>query len=172
MAGDDGSADNSADSSAGRARRIDFGITMLFGGLYAGALFLVVTGFTVEPSGCGGRFQASCAGETCWRLGIGFGLLLVVAPGLHRVVPSVPFEQGVGRVTGVVALLVGALAGVALTVMVSGLAGRAVDGRADRGPDVAGPGLLRLRSGPLPVKPWRLRRRTRWARLPDGPPRP
>lgn len=90
---------------------------MLFGGVYAGALLLVVTGFAVEPSGCGGRFQASCSGGTYWRLGIGFGLILVVAPVLHKVVPSVPFEQGVGRAAAVTALLLGATVGVALALM-------------------------------------------------------
>ncbi|GAA1568916.1 hypothetical protein GCM10009678_59630 [Actinomadura kijaniata] len=50
MAGDGG--------SSRRARRVDFGTTMLFGAVYAGALFLVVTGFAVEPSGCGGALPA------------------------------------------------------------------------------------------------------------------
>ncbi|MGW6569093.1 hypothetical protein [Streptomyces sp. NPDC054975] len=93
-------------------------MTMLLGALYAGALFLVVTGFAVEPGGCGGRFQAACAGGTFWRLGIGFGLVAVVAPVLHKVVPSVPFEQGVGRTAAITALLLGGAAGVTLTLAV------------------------------------------------------
>ncbi|MFF8828145.1 hypothetical protein [Streptomyces sp. NPDC015131] len=103
-------------NGSGRTRRVDFGVTMLFGAVYAGALFLVVTGFSVEPGGCGGRFAASCSGETYWRLGAGFGLLAVVAPVLHKVVPSVPYEEGVGRAATVTALVVGAAAGIALTV--------------------------------------------------------
>ncbi|MEU0368846.1 hypothetical protein ABZ070_01040 [Streptomyces sp. NPDC006283] len=99
-------------------RRIDFGVTVLFGAVYASALFLVVTGFSVEPSGCGGRFHASCSGATYWRLGVGFGLIAVVAPVLHKVVPSVPFEQGVGRRTAVAALVLGATTGIALTLAV------------------------------------------------------
>ncbi|MFJ5830827.1 hypothetical protein [Streptomyces sp. NPDC093089] len=91
--------------------------------LYAGALFLVVTGFAVEPSGCGGRFQASCSGDTYWRLGIGFGLVVLAAPVLRKVVPSVPFEQGVGRTAPVTALLAGAAVGVALAVTAFRLAG-------------------------------------------------
>ncbi|MDV5143773.1 hypothetical protein R1T08_05660 [Streptomyces sp. SBC-4] len=93
-------------------------MTMLFGAVYASALFLVVTGFTVEPSGCGGRFHASCSGGTYWRLGVGFGLIAVVAPVLYKVVPSVPFEQGVGRTAGIIALVSGATAGIALTLAV------------------------------------------------------
>lgn len=103
--------------SSGRARLVDFGIVMLFGAVYASALFLVVTGFTVEPSGCGGRFRASCSGGTYWRLGFGFGLILLVAPVLHRVVPSVPIEQGVGRTAAVTALALGATVGIALTAV-------------------------------------------------------
>ncbi|MFD7771303.1 hypothetical protein [Streptomyces sp. NPDC059787] len=89
---------------------------MLFGAVYASALFLVVTGFAVEPSGCGGRFHASCSGGTYWRLGVGFGLIAVVAPVLHKIVPSVPFEQGIGRTAAVTALVSGATAGIALTL--------------------------------------------------------
>ncbi|MFB7368417.1 hypothetical protein ACFC0D_00985 [Streptomyces sp. NPDC056222] len=109
--------------SSGRLRRIDFGTSMLFGAVYASALFLVVTGFALDPSGCGGRFQAACSGGTYWRLGVGFGLIVVVAPGLHKVVPSVPFDQGVGRSAGVAALLLGATLGVALTMLVGHMAG-------------------------------------------------
>ncbi|MFF5933404.1 hypothetical protein [Streptomyces sp. NPDC012508] len=105
-------------NSSARARGIDFGVTMLFGAVYASALFLVVTGFTVEPSGCGGRFHASCSGGTYWRLGVGFSLVAVVAPVLHKVVPSVPFEQGVGRTAAITALVSGATAGIALTLAV------------------------------------------------------
>ncbi|WAZ26222.1 hypothetical protein STRCI_007776 [Streptomyces cinnabarinus] len=112
-----------AGDSSGRARRVDFGTTMLFGAVYASALFLLVTGFAVEPSGCGGRFHGSCAGETYWRLGVGFGLIVVVAPVVHKIVPSVPFEQGVGRPAAVTALLLGATVGVALTAMAAGTAG-------------------------------------------------
>lgn len=89
---------------------------MLFGAVYASALFLIVTGFAAEPGGCGGRFQAACSGGTYWRLGIGFGLVAVVAPVLYKVVPSVPLEQGVGRTAGVTALVLGATAGIALTL--------------------------------------------------------
>jgi len=103
--------------SSGRARRVDFGVVVLFGAVYASALFLVVTGFTVEPSGCGGRFRSSCAGETYWRLGVGFGLIVLVAPVLHKVVPSVAIEQGVGRTMAVAALALGATVGIALTVV-------------------------------------------------------
>ncbi|MFF5390392.1 hypothetical protein ACFY5H_18875 [Streptomyces sp. NPDC013012] len=104
--------------SSARARRIDFAVTMLFGAVYASALFLVVTGFTVEPSGCGGRFHASCSGGLYWRLGVGFSLMAVVAPVLHKVVPSVPFEQGVGRTGAITALVLGATAGITLTLAV------------------------------------------------------
>lgn len=90
---------------------------MLFGAVYASALFLVATGFTVEPSGCGGRFSASCSGGTYGRLGVGFGLMLLVAPVLHKVVPSVPYEQGVGRAATIAAMALGAAAGVALTMV-------------------------------------------------------
>ncbi|MFF8607142.1 hypothetical protein ACF06X_14475 [Streptomyces sp. NPDC015346] len=110
-------------SSSGRARRVDFATVTLFGAVYASALFLIVTGFVVEPSGCGGRFQAPCSGESYWRLGLGFGLIAVVGPVLHKVVPSVPFEQGVGRPAAVTAMLLGATVGIALTVMAFRMAG-------------------------------------------------
>ncbi|MGC0329878.1 hypothetical protein RKD23_002868 [Streptomyces sp. SAI-170] len=102
---------------SGRARRVDFAVTALFGAVYAAALFLVVTGFSAEPGGCGGRFRAACAGGTYARLGAGFGLVLLVAPVLHKVVPSVPHEQGVGRWAAVAALVTGAATGIALTVV-------------------------------------------------------
>ncbi|MEU9998357.1 hypothetical protein [Streptomyces sp. NPDC050848] len=92
-------------------------MTVLFGAVYASALFLVVTGFAVDPSGCGGRFRGSCSGETFWRLGFGFGLIVLVAPVLHKVVPSVPYEQGVGRAATITAMALGAAAGVALTMV-------------------------------------------------------
>ncbi|KDN81286.1 hypothetical protein [Kitasatospora cheerisanensis] len=95
-------------------RRVDFGVTALFGAVYAAGLFLVVSGFADEPGGCGGRFRAACAGETYWRLGLGFGLHVVVAPVLHKLVPSVPFEQGVGRAAAVAALVLGAAVGLVL----------------------------------------------------------
>lgn len=114
MAGDGG--------GSGRARRVDFCVTMLFGAVYAAALFLLVTGFAGEPGGCGGRFQDSCAGGTYTRLGVGFGLVAVVAPVLHKVMPGVPFEEGVGRAGAVTALVSGAAAGIALTVAVLGAA--------------------------------------------------
>ncbi|MGW4648674.1 hypothetical protein [Kitasatospora sp. NPDC004289] len=100
----------------GRAKRLDLACTVRFGALYAAGAALVVTGFAVEPSGCGGRFRASCTGAAYWRLGIGFGLVVVVAPLLHKLLPSVPFEQGVGRAAGVAALLSGAAAGVGLVL--------------------------------------------------------
>ncbi|MFF8873303.1 hypothetical protein [Streptomyces massasporeus] len=103
-------------NSSGRARHVDFGVTMLFGALYASASFLVVTGFAVDPSGCGGRFHASCSGGTYWRLGVGFSLIAVVAPALHKIAPSVPFEQGVGRTGTITALVLGSAAGIALTL--------------------------------------------------------
>ncbi|MET9434467.1 hypothetical protein [Streptomyces sp. NPDC006551] len=99
-------------------RRIDFGVTTLFGAVYASALFLIVTGFTVEPSGCGGRFQAACSAEIYWRLGVGFGLIAVVGPALYKVVPNIPFDQGVGQKAAITALLLGATAGIALTLAV------------------------------------------------------
>ncbi|GAA2432429.1 hypothetical protein [Streptomyces lavendulocolor] len=105
-------------NSAARVRRIDFGVTTLFGAVYANALFLVVTGFAVEPSGCGGRFQAACSAGTYWRLGVGFSLIAVVGPVLYKVVPNIPFEEGVGRRAAITALLVGATAGIALTLAV------------------------------------------------------
>ncbi|MFG2331721.1 hypothetical protein ACGFMM_19065 [Streptomyces sp. NPDC048604] len=105
-------------NSSRRVRQVDAGVTVLFGAVYASALVLIVTGFAVEPSGCGGRFQASCASEIYWRLGVGFGLIAVVAPVLHKVVPSVPFEQGVGGRAGIAALVSGATAGIALTLAV------------------------------------------------------
>ncbi|MFG3506856.1 hypothetical protein ACGF5F_15230 [Streptomyces sp. NPDC047821] len=71
----------------------------------------------------GGRFRDACAGGTYGRLGVGFGLIVVVAPLLHKVLPSVPFEQGVGRAVGVAALLMGAVTGVALAVVALRLAG-------------------------------------------------
>jgi hypothetical protein len=89
---------------------------MLFGAVYASALFLVVTGFAVEPTGCGGRFHASCSGGTYWRLGVGFGLIAVVAPVLHKVTPSVPLEQGVGQASAITALLSGATVGITVTL--------------------------------------------------------
>ncbi|HEY9369200.1 hypothetical protein [Streptomyces sp.] len=55
---------------------------------------------------------------TYWQLGVGFGLIAVVAPALHKVVPSVPFEQGVGRAAAITALVLGATAGIALTLAV------------------------------------------------------
>ncbi|WP_395358669.1 hypothetical protein ACHGLA_02235 [Streptomyces sp. YH02] len=101
----------------GREWRLDLWTSLLFGAVYAGALFLIVTGFTVEPSGCGGRFDSACAGGTYARLGVGFGLVFVGAPLLHKVVPSVPYEKGVGRATGAAALLLGAAAGIALAAL-------------------------------------------------------
>lgn len=106
-----------ASDGSGRARRVDFGVVMLFAAVYASALFLVVTAFTVEPTGCGGRFRASCSGQTYWRVGVGFGLILLVAPVLHKVVPSVPIEQGVGRTAAVTALALGAMVGIGLTLL-------------------------------------------------------
>jgi hypothetical protein len=103
---------------SGRTRRVDFAVTALFGAVYAAALFLVVTGFTAESGACGGRFGAACAGGTYARLGAGFGLILV-APVLGKVVPSVPVEQGVGRAAAVAALVTGAAAGIAVTVVVA-----------------------------------------------------
>ncbi|MEV4944559.1 hypothetical protein [Streptomyces sp. NPDC053755] len=103
------------DNSSTRLRRVDFGVTTLFGAVYASALFLVVTGFTVEPSGCGGRFQAACSAGIYWRLGVGFGLAAVVGPVLFKVLPNVPFEQGVGRRAALAAMSLGATAGIALT---------------------------------------------------------
>ncbi|MFF9912269.1 hypothetical protein [Streptomyces sp. NPDC013457] len=98
-------------------KRVDFGVTVLFGAVYAGALFLLVTGFTVEESGCGGRFRPSCSGGTYARLGVGFGLMLLVAPVLHKVVPSVPYEEGVGRAATIAAMVLGAAVGVALSML-------------------------------------------------------
>ncbi|MFF6772027.1 hypothetical protein ACFY8W_00490 [Streptomyces sp. NPDC012637] len=94
---------------------------MLFGAVYASALFLVVAGFTGEPSGCGGRFHADCSGETYWRLGVGFALILLVAPALHKIVPNIPIEQGVGRTAAVAALVLGAIAGIALAMAALGM---------------------------------------------------
>ncbi|MET8504342.1 hypothetical protein ABZV60_06795 [Streptomyces sp. NPDC004787] len=110
------------ETSARRVRRVDFAVTVLFGAVYAGALFLVVTGFAGGSGGCGGRFQAGCAAETYARLGVGFGLVLVVAPVLHKIVPDIPYDQGVGRAAGIAALVTGAAAGIAVTA----LAARAV----------------------------------------------
>ena len=101
-----------------RDRRVDFWSSVLFGAVYAGALFFVVTGFGVGSDGCGGRFRSSsCSAETYGRLGVGFGLILLLAPALHRVVPSVPPERGVGRAAGIAALAAGAAAGVALSAV-------------------------------------------------------
>ncbi|MET9541642.1 hypothetical protein ABZY16_29755 [Streptomyces sp. NPDC006553] len=101
----------------GRDRRLDLGTSLLYGAVYAAALFLIVTGFTAEPGGCGGRFDSACSGGTYARLGVGFGLVLIVAPLLHKVVPSVPYEKGVGRGTGIAALMVGAAVGIALAAL-------------------------------------------------------
>jgi uncharacterized BrkB/YihY/UPF0761 family membrane protein len=107
-------------NSSARVRRVDFCVTMLFGAVYASALFLVVSGFAVEPDGCGCRFQAPCSGGTYWRIGVGFGLIAVVAPVLYKVVPNVPLEQGVGRASAITAMVLGATAGIALTLAVIG----------------------------------------------------
>ncbi|MFJ8648240.1 hypothetical protein ACIRNI_19250 [Streptomyces sp. NPDC093546] len=100
-----------------RVRRVDFGVTALFAAVYGAALFLVVTSFTVEPGGCGGRFREACSGEAYWRFGVGFGLVFLVAPVLYKVVPNIPLEEGVGRTAAVAAMVVGALAGIALTMV-------------------------------------------------------
>ncbi|MCL7424862.1 hypothetical protein [Streptomyces sp. YS415] len=104
-------------NSDARTRRLDFCVTMLFGAVYASALFLIVTSFAVESSGCGGRFYSPCPGETYWRIGAGFSLI-AVAPVLSKVVPNIPFEQGVGRASAITAMVLGALAGIALTLAV------------------------------------------------------
>ncbi|CAL9542027.1 hypothetical protein [Streptomyces sp. enrichment culture] len=101
-----------------RARRVDFAVTALFGAVYAAALFLGVTGFAAESGACGGRFGAPCAGSTYARIGVGFGLVLV-APVLAKIVPDVPLEQGIGRAAAVAALVTGAAAGIAVTVVVA-----------------------------------------------------
>ncbi|WP_418961076.1 hypothetical protein [Streptomyces tritici] len=101
-------------STSRRLRRVDFAVTTLFGAVYGSALFLIVAGFAVEPSGCGGRFQESCSAEISWRLGVGFGLIALVAPLLHKLVPNIPFDQGVGRAAAIAALTSGAASGTAL----------------------------------------------------------
>ncbi|ORT58054.1 hypothetical protein [Streptomyces sp. CB03238] len=100
--------------SAGE-RATEFGVTAGYSAIYVGALYLIVTGFAVDPSGCGGRFQRPCEAETYWRIGLGFGLPFVVAPVLYKVLPDTPVNGGAGRAASIAALLFGAVAGIGLS---------------------------------------------------------
>lgn len=104
-----------------RERRLDAVASVVFGAIYVSALHLVVTGFAADPDGCGGRFQGACTAGTYARLGAGFGLVAVVAPLLHRLLPDVPYDRGLGRAASIAALLLGGAAGLALTEAVTRL---------------------------------------------------
>ncbi|MFJ9434095.1 hypothetical protein ACIRQY_31185 [Streptomyces sp. NPDC101490] len=104
----------SGGDGTGRTRRVGPGVTALYGALYVSALFLLVTGFLMEPAGCGSRANPSCSAETNWRLGVGFGLIFVGGPVLHKLLPGTPLGRGTSRKAAVAALLLGSAIGVAL----------------------------------------------------------